>query len=261
VAAAGNPHIKIFEVESNNPNAVVSHDGHTGNVVEVGFGKGGQWMFSGSEDGTVKIWDNRAKGCQREMESRSAVNAVVLHPNQSELVSGDNAGNIRIFDLGSGQCIRELVPEPENPIRSLSMSGNAAVLVAGTNSGTCFVWRVTAGDDLSSQFEPLRRLEAHKTFCLKTLISPDAKLLATTSADRTVKLWNTKDFSLEKTLTGHSRWTWDCVFSADSDYLVTCSSDHSAKLWDVGQGECIRDYTGHHKPVVTVALNDSAGSE
>ena len=48
-------------------------------------------MFSGSEDGTVKIWDLRAPGCQREYASRSAVNTVVLHPNQGELISGSSA--------------------------------------------------------------------------------------------------------------------------------------------------------------------------
>jgi G protein beta subunit-like protein len=82
-------------------------------------------------------------------------------------------------------------------------------------------------------------------------------LLATTSADHTVKLWNCgKDFSLSRTLNGHQRWVWDCVFSADSAYLVTASSDQVARLWDLSQGETIRTYTGHTKAITCVALND-----
>jgi WD40 repeat protein len=55
---------------------------------QVGFQKDSKWMYSGSEDGTVRIWDLRAPGCQREYQSRAAVNTVALHPNQGELISG-----------------------------------------------------------------------------------------------------------------------------------------------------------------------------
>jgi G protein beta subunit-like protein len=39
----------------------------------------------------VRVWDLRSPGCQREYGSRAAVNAVVLHPNQGELISGARA--------------------------------------------------------------------------------------------------------------------------------------------------------------------------
>ena len=82
--------------------------------------------------------------------------------------------------------------------------------------------------------------------------------LATTSSDKTVKLWNLDGLGLERTLNGHSRWVWDCVFSGVAAYLVTASSDGSARLWDCSSGEAIRVYNGHHKAVVCCALNDSA---
>ena len=50
--AAGNPHVRLFEVNSNNPQPIVSYDGHTTNVTAVGFQKDGKWMYTGSEDGT-----------------------------------------------------------------------------------------------------------------------------------------------------------------------------------------------------------------
>jgi len=59
LAAAGNPHIRLYEVNTSNPQPVTSYDGHTGNVTAVGFERDGRWMYSGSEDGTVKIWDLR----------------------------------------------------------------------------------------------------------------------------------------------------------------------------------------------------------
>jgi len=256
IAAAGNPHVRLFEVNTNNANPVTSFDGHKANVTAVGFQKEGKWMFTGSEDGTVKIWDLRAPGCQRDYECSAPVNTVVLHPNQAELISGDQNGNIRVWDLTANACSKELVPDGETGVKSVSISSDASMVAAANNKGKCFVWKLA--DEDTSKFEPFQKIEAHPRYILKCLFSPDTKYLATASADHTVKLWNTKKFTLQKTLSGHQRWVWDCVFSADSAYLVTGSSDQVARLWDVAQGETIRQYTGNHKAITCVALNDFA---
>ena len=36
LAAAGNPHVRLFEINSQNSSALVSYDGHTTNVTDVG---------------------------------------------------------------------------------------------------------------------------------------------------------------------------------------------------------------------------------
>ena len=258
LAAAGNPHIRLFEVNTQNLQPVTSHDGHQGNVTAVGFERDGRWMYSGSDDGTVKIWDLRAGGYQREYESRGAVTCCVLHPNGTELISGDQNGNVRVWDLTQNACSCELVPEVGTAVRSVSIAGDGSLVVAANSSGTCYVWKLQRGAKSTAHFEPLHRLQAHNAYVLKCLLSPDCRLLATTSSDKTVKLWNLDGFKLERTLEGHQRWVWDCVFSVDAAYLVTASSDTSARLWDCASGEAIRIYSGHHKAAVCCALNDSA---
>lgn len=48
------------------------------------------------------------------------------------------------------------------------------------------------------------------------------RLLVTTSADGTARIWRTSDFTMVRELRCDSmRWMWDAAFSADSEYIFT----------------------------------------
>lgn len=47
IAAAGNSHIKLFDVNSNSPQETFLYEGHQGNVTAVGFQKDNRWMYTG----------------------------------------------------------------------------------------------------------------------------------------------------------------------------------------------------------------------
>lgn len=262
LAAAIHKKVNIYDIGSSASTPVVTFEGHTANVTSLCFHSGGKWLVTGSEDGTIRIWDLSSNHAHRSYDNGAPVNDICIHPNQGELISCDQAGSIKQWDLTENICTLELAPAGNVPIRSVTIASDGQCLVAGNNKGKCYVWKINPEGSPLPRFQALTKFPAHSKYLTRCLLSPDVKTLATCSADTTVKIWSISpnyEFKQEKVLIGHQRWVWDAAFSADSAYLVTASSDHVARLWEMATGETVRQYNGHHKAVVCCALHDGTG--
>jgi G protein beta subunit-like protein len=186
LAAGGNPNIHVFDINSNDDKPIRVYEGHTNNVTTVGFQKDLKWLYSCSEDGTVRIWDTRSNTSTRCYDCGAPVNSMALSPNQAELITGDQNGCIKVWDLEADKLREEAIPLPDVAIRSISMAIDASMIAAGSHKGQVFIYMPTD----QRRLQLCHSFQAHDSYLLKCVISPDTLTLATTSADKTAKLWS-----------------------------------------------------------------------
>ena len=85
--------------------------------------------------------------------------------------------------------------------------------------------------------------------------SPNGIILASGSADNTIRLWGTQARILLKTLTGHTDTVSSVVFSADGTSLASGSKDNTVRIWDAQTGELQKTLTGHTNEVFSVVFS------
>ena len=247
--------------------------GHTASLSAVTYSRDGKMVASGSQDGMVKVWDaatgeelNTLKG------HKTHVASLVFAPDDKTLASVGADGLIKLWDPRAPQGPTRL--KLDNDILQLVFAPDGKSLTATTEVGTRMHWDIATtgarftgktatyashfstvspdgntlaivakGDVIqlrdAGTGKELRDLKGHKGTVFHVAFSPNSQVLATASADKSVKLWDVG--------TGVERcelpvWIGSMAFSPDGKTLATGLQAHgrqewAIRLWDVVTGK------------------------
>lgn len=95
---------------------------------------------------------------------------------------------------------------------------------------------------------------AHEKEINCVALSPDESLVASGSADRSVRLWRLPTLAAAGTLLGHRRGVWAVKFAPTERALVSASADNTLRLWSLATRACLRSFDGHTAAVLRCAF-------
>ena len=99
-------------------------------------------------------------------------------------------------------------------------------------------------------------LSAHNDIISQIKYSPDGKIIASASWDKTVKLWDLETGKLINTLTGHQDGVNSIAFTPDRQTLVSASEDKTIKIWNLSdRAKLIKTLEGHTDSIKAVTIS------
>ncbi|KAI5188428.1 ribosome assembly protein 4 [Nematocida sp. AWRm77] len=190
---------------------------HEKPVICVGYF--GEYLLSGGRNCQIKVTNSQGEVVQTLRGHTHWVTGLTVHSGQDmKKFSGENA-SIDI-DLGSGK----------------------SYFVSISDDKTGILWRPVWDENGKWSFSAAKRLAGHKDVLTSVSIACSGIYIATSSFDRTVRLWNSMNGFQVHVFKSHTSLAYQTMFSKSGNLLVSCSADKTVKVHSVEKKKLLSDF-------------------
>ncbi len=206
-------------------------------IYDIRFSSGGE-ALAVADGKTIKVYHFENRELLNEFSGvhQTQVMAIALSADSTLLASGDRSGLLVLWDLESGEAIRQWQAH-EDIILSVDFSHD------GEHLGT-------AGADNKVHLFDVASLENIATFTDHTedvtviRFQPGGSLMATGGGDSKVMLYDRNKRVLVQELTRHTNWVRDLTFTSDGTTLTSTGDDRLVASWNITDPQNIRARSG-----------------
>jgi WD40 repeat protein/transcriptional regulator with XRE-family HTH domain len=176
----------------------------------------------------------------------STVYSIAFSPNSRTLAVGDYDGTARMWDVadpGHAQPLPALAGAT-GAIQAVAFSPNGQLLAAGSTDKDVQLWSVADPQHPVMLGRPLTEpaFSGLSGTVTGVAFSPDSRMLAASSQDNQIWLWNITNPARpvdRRSFTGATDWANAVAFSPDGSIVAAGSSDDTVRLWNLASGRLI----------------------
>jgi WD40 repeat protein len=240
----------------------VIQTGHSSAVTAVAFSASGRLLLSGSEDGTLKLWEVTTGREIRTLAGHSStVTAVCFSPNGRLALSGSDSGGVMLWEVSTGQINRRFKGHSSR-IKSVAFSpdGRSALFLSEEGMTIVLRWITSARSEVRTIKTTFgRSLSWGYRYSGPVALSADGRLaLSAVAYSHHLKLWKISDGSWIRTFKDKKslvvRTPFAATISNDDRYVLMRSGPY-------GEGLVIMETaTGRSLDSLVVSLMSKSGN-
>ncbi|WP_345341168.1 AAA family ATPase [Rhodococcus olei] len=239
-----------------------SLDGHTGPVYGVAITADGTMMASASDDRTVRLWNLRDRTAPRPVGppltgSSKYMASVSFAPTGRVLAAGAGDGTVYLWDVSDPAAPRLLADGARagtKAVHNIRFSPDGRTLAAPNDDGTVTLFDTSAAvasdPDTGAVLPPAPGpypttiLQAHPAGVRTVSFRGDSAVMATSSDDRSVRLWDMSNRAAPVPLPPVPAEFGDVVhsvaFAPDGRTLAASSDDGVIRIFDTSDVTAVR---------------------
>ena len=218
----------------------------SGEIEVVAFSPSGRLLATGTDRGTVELWDISSKKSRTIGRHNGPVSALAFSPDGTMIVSGSDFGTASIWNVVTGKAVRH-IRENVGTIWHVGFSSNGRYIATGSG-GTTKVWSVANGSRVLS-------ISATSALTCPVVFSPTRQWLLACGPGNMVTLFRLPAGSVVSTLGIKADSLRSAAFSHDGSTIATGDLDGVVQLWDAASGKEIRQLAAHTRMVEAIAFS------
>jgi mono/diheme cytochrome c family protein len=266
VAAGGRPgqEGKVFVYDINagggkNVNGVVMLDGvndkavllkelidSDDEVIALALSPDGKKLASGGCDRLVRVWDISG-GIQSAKLEHSIENhadwvfGVAFSPDGKHLGTASRDKTAKVWDLAAKESLLTF-PDHQKDVYGVGFTPDGKTGFSVGHDNNVRYWQAT--DEKKQIGKQVRTSGGHTKEIVKVAYHADPKnpLIATCSADMSVRLWNPVTGAALKTLGGHSDWVYSVAISPNGQLIAGGAWNGEVRIWKVSDGNLAKSF-------------------
>jgi len=196
----------------------------------------------GSQDRLVNIWDltpgyTNAKLEQTIENHADWVFGAAFSPDGKFLLTCSRDKTAKVWDVTAKESVLTF-PDHQNPLYGVAVKADGKVGISVGEDNQVRFWNAT-GDG-----KQIRAVGGHTKAILRVVSHPKQPILATCSADTTVRLWSAENGKALQSLKGHTDWVYALALSPDGELVASGSWNGEVKVWKVADGKIVTEFNG-----------------